>query len=256
MTILNVDPGVNRPSVVRFSSAEPPPPGPTDLEHLPVAVRLEDEVLVVRRRGRHHLDRSRARIHGDDRAAAVAEQLLRQRLRLRVDREDDVVAVHRRAAEAVQRALDRVAEVRVRPREEGVQGLLESGLRVRRRRVADRLRGEPALRVAPEEERLPVPLHRAIGGEHRLAVGRDDQPARHLELRDELDRVVLPRGEASRRPRLPVRRGDDEGDQEPDGDEREADELPVHRLPTVFARLDTSISPATTRKFATTDDPP
>ena len=66
--------------------------GAANLQHLRVAARLVDQVRVVRRRRRHHGDGAGMRIHRDDRAAPVAEQLLRETLGARADRQLEVVA--------------------------------------------------------------------------------------------------------------------------------------------------------------------
>ena len=65
-------------------------------------------------------------------------------------------------------------------------------------------------RVRPEVERLVAHLLPHVLREQRLAVGRIDLPAIDAELRNALDRVVLLRLQAARRPRLPVRGGDDQ----------------------------------------------
>ena len=86
--------------------------------------------------------------------------------------------------------------------------------------------------------------------------GRVDQSALDLELRDALNRVVLPVGESRRRPGLPVRRPDHERAEQDDGDDGEPGQLPVHSARSRLARFETSINPASTRKFATTLEPP
>src|SRR5205814_3804196 len=118
------------------------------------------------------------------------------------------------------------------------------------RRIADRLRGEPVRRVRPEVEVLPAALPAHIRSEHCVAVGREDQAALDLELRDTLDLVVLPRREAARRPRLPVRRRDDERREHDEREKCDAGDLFVHAWE--LARLETRRCPASTRKLATT----
>src|SRR5207248_10843992 len=108
------------------------------------------------------------------------EQLLRERLCARIEREDDVVAAYGRAAELVERALKRVAQVRVRAGEVVVQRLLEPGLRVGRRRVSDGLRRKPVLGVTAEEQPLPGDALRPVHREPRRAVVAEDEPARDL----------------------------------------------------------------------------
>src|SRR5262249_53487665 len=100
---------------------------------------------------------------------------------------------------------------------------------------------------------LPADVRRV----DRLRVRAEDLSALHGELRHALDRVVLLRGEAARRPDLPVGRADDEGDQQRQGEGRHARDSAVHSMPrSAFARFETSISSASSRKFATTLDPP
>src|SRR6185312_16014193 len=106
---------------------------------------------------------------------------------------------------------------------------------------------------APEVEGLVAVFHRAVRGEHRLPVGRVDEATPDLKLRDALDLVVLLRGQAARRPGLPVRGRDDERAQQDEGDECEAGDLAVHWL---FARCETRSRPASSTKLATTDEPP
>ncbi len=110
------------------------------------------------------------------------------------------------------------------------------------------------MRIAPEVERLAVDLPLPVRREYR-AVGGADQPALDLELGDALDRVVLPRRKIARRPRLPVGRADDEHGDQRQRDECDAADLGVHRA-RASARFETSRSPATMTKFATTLDPP
>ena len=88
-----------------------------------------------------------------------------------------------------------VFEVRVRARQVVVQRALEARARARLGRVADELREQAALRVAAQVQRLAGDPLRPVGGERR-AVGGEDLPALDRELRDALDRVVLPVGEA------------------------------------------------------------
>ena len=101
--------------------------------------------------------------------------------------------------------LDERGEVALGAGQDAVERLLEAGAAARDGRVADDVRGEPALRIAAEVERLAVPASR-----RRLRAstrpGREDQPAADLELGDTLDLVVLAGREAGSRPRLPVRR--------------------------------------------------
>jgi hypothetical protein len=162
--------------------------------------------------------------------------------------------VHGAAAEPVELVPERVREVRVRAGQVVVQRLLEPGARPALRRVADHLRGEALLRVAPLEERLPGDALARVHGELR-AVGADDLSTRDRELRDLLDRVVLAVVQRADRPRLPVRRGDDERDEQHHRHDREMQQLLVH-VAGRLARWDTSISPATSRKFETTLEPP
>src|SRR5262249_55771478 len=77
------------------------------------------------------------------------------------------------------------------------------------------------------------------------------------ELRDAREVVVLPVREPRDGERLPVRRRDDQRAQQHERGDREARHLLVHASPrTVFARFESSISPASRMKFATTLEPP
>ena len=172
----------------------------------------------------------------------------------RVDRQHDVVADDRLARERVELRAEHRAQAAVRAGEVVVQRTLQSRSRPRLGRVADDVRSERAVRIAPEVERLAVDLPLPVRREHR-AVGGADQPALDLELGDALDRVVLPRGEIARRPRLPVRRADDEHADQRQRDERDAADLGVHRA-RASARFETSRRPASMTKFATTLEPP
>ena len=66
---------------------------------------------------------------------------------------------------------------------------------------------------------------------------------------------LLPVGEPARGPGLPVRRAEDERDDEREPDQREAADLRVHRGGS-FARFEIRRRPARRTKFATTLDPP
>ena len=219
------------------------------------AVRLERHVGVVGRRRRHREHRSGLRVEGDGRAAAPGEVLEREPLHGRTQREDHVVAVHRLPAELAELLLERVGEVRVRARQVVVQCLLESRRRAGLGRITDHLRREVPCRVAPREDRKPVLAVPAVRREH-VAPG-EYLAAVDREPRDELDRVVLLVGEVADRPRLPVRRRDDERREQDERGDRDVEELLVHAAASCrFALCDMSISPATSRKLATTLDPP
>src|SRR5919199_3298144 len=123
------------------------------------------------------------------------------------------------------------------------------------RRVADDLRHERPGGVAAEVEGLAADAFGDVRRGHRVPVAGVDLPPLDRELRDALDRVVLPVGEPGRRPRLPVRRAEDERGDEREPDEREAADLRVHPG-GAFARLETRRRPARRTKFATTLDPP
>ena len=200
-----------------------------DAQHLRVIVL--DEIGIVGRRRRHHVHGAGAHVHRHDGAAAIAELLLRDALRRRAERQQQAVALHRPAAELVQRTLERVAEVRVGARQIVVHRALQARLGARRGRVADRLGGHRVLRIAAEIERLPADLSLRVRSEDRLLALVLDQPALDRELHHALDRVVLLVLKARRRPRLPVRRRDDERCEEHDGDDREPVELPIQVAP-------------------------
>ena len=167
---------------------------------------------------------------------------------------DDVVADDRLASERVELRAEHRAQAAVRAREVVVQRAFEPRPRARLGRVADDVRRECAVRIAAEVERLAVHLPPPVRGEHR-SVGGADEAALDLELRDALDCVVLPRGEVACRPRLPVRRADDERADQRQRDERDPADLGVHRA-RASARFETSRRPASMTKFATTLEPP
>ena len=213
-----------------------------------------DQVRVVGRPRGHHQQLPVARVERDHRAALARELLHRHALRARLDRQPDVVALDRRAADLVERRLEDGAEVRVRAGQVVVQRRLEPRARARLGRVADEVREQAALRVAAQVELLAGDLLDPVRGEDR-PVGGPDQAALDRELGHALDLVVLPVGEARAGPGLPVGRADDQRRHEPDGDECEPCDLPVHPR-SAFARLETSRRPASRTKFATTLEPP
>ncbi len=230
--------------------------GSLDLPHLVVAVRLHHEVRVVRRRRGHCDDRAGLRIEHHDRAAAVAELVEREPLDVGAQGEIDVVPVHRLAAEAVQLVLERVGEVRVRAGQVVVERLLEPGRDAALRRVAGHLRREVVLRVVPREGRQAVLVEPAVRREDG-AVGSEDLAAVDREPLDLRDPVVIAGREVGLGPRLPVGGRHEQGRQQDERDDGDVPELPVHaRASSRFARFETSISPATSRKLATTLEPP
>jgi hypothetical protein len=122
------------------------------------------------------------------------------------------------------------------------------------------VRGEVAAGIAAEVERLPVDLLRHVLREHEVPVGGVDLSAVDTELRDADERVVLPRLEPRRGPRLPVRRSDDERRDQHDRRAGEPRDLFVHCHGSsprfAFARFEMSISPASRTKLPRTLDPP
>jgi hypothetical protein len=104
------------------------------------------------------------------------------------------------AAELVEHLVDGRREVRVRRGQIVVQRPFETRPRATDGRVADHVRGEVALRVAPEVEGSLVDVALHVRGEAPERGSRDDQPPVHRELGDTLDRVVLDR----RAPELPT----------------------------------------------------
>src|SRR5204863_2238010 len=111
-------------------------------------------------------------------------------------------------------------------------------------------------RVAAEVERLPADLLLHVRGQQRVSVGRVDLAALDRKLRDEPDLVVLTVGQSRVRPRLPVRRADDQRGQQDERDDADLGDLLVHRSIPRLARFETSSSPASRTKLATTLDPP
>src|SRR5262249_6087106 len=121
---------------------------------------------------------------------------------------------------------------------------------------ADDVGEQRAGRVTAKVQRLAADLRAHVRGEDRAAVRRVDLSALDRERRDQLDVVVLACGEARVRPRLPVRHaGDQCGEQHERGAAEVRDRF-VQRSISRFARFETSSSPASRRKFATTLEPP
>ena len=135
-----------------------------------------DQVRVVGRPRGHHQHLPGARVERDHRAALARELLHRHALRARLDRQPDVVALDRRAADLVERRLEDGAEVRVRAGQVVVQRRLEPRARARLRRVADEVREEAALRVAAQVELLAAdlldPVRRRGSSRRRRGSGR------------------------------------------------------------------------------------
>ena len=98
-----------------------------------------DQVRVVGRPRGHHEQLPVARVERDHRAALACELLHRHALRARLDRQPDVVALDRRAADLVERRFEHGAEVRVRAGQVVVQRRLEPRARARLGRVADQV---------------------------------------------------------------------------------------------------------------------
>src|SRR4029078_3218375 len=132
-------------------------------------------------------------VQDDGRTALAAQRGLRDPLWSDLEVEDEVVTAHRRALELVGQLVPDRPEVGVGRRQIRVLLPFDAGARAALRRVADRLRREPVRRVRAEVQRLPASLARDVLRENRLAVGRIDEAALDLELRDALDRVVLAR---------------------------------------------------------------
>ena len=191
---------------------------------------LLDEVRVEARRGRHDPDLPGPGVERDDCPAARPELALRATCwasRSSVVRTSfPSIGLPRSSSSALSTTVERFC---VRRRQVVVQRALEPGPRAPDRRVADDVRGQRALRVAAEEERLRADLALDVPREPPPRLEREDEPAVDRELRDAPDRVVLPGREAGGRPRLPVRRHHDEQSDERERDVREPDDLPVHR---------------------------
>ena len=215
---------------------------------------LDEVGVVARLRGeREHVPVPG--IEHDGRAALAGELPHREPLEPGARGQDQVVAGDRDALELVERLVEDGAEVRVRCRQVGVLLLLQPGPRTLLGRIADQVGEQRPLRITAEVERLPAAPALDVRREQR-PVGGADQAALDAELGDALDRVVLPGREPGRGPRLPPRRRDD---QRRDQDERrdgELRDLPVHDVLGAFARFETSISPASRTKLATTLEPP
>jgi hypothetical protein len=212
------------------------------------------EVRVVGRRRRHREHLPRPRIERDDSPTVRPELVEGGLLRIDVQVEDDVVADDRLPAELVEGFRDDRREVRVRGRQVVVERALEPRAGLPDGRIADDLRGEPALGVATEVEGLASDRAAAVAREASEGGSRKDQAAVDRELGHALDRVVLTVGKARGGPGLPVRRHRDERPDEDQRDVGEADDLPVHF--GVFARLETRRSRARRRKLATMLVPP
>src|SRR4029450_12032960 len=110
-------------------------------------------------------------------------------LRPRPEREDQVVAFDRCAAELVQGGVEQGGEVRVRAGEVVVARLLHPRPRRRLGRVPDGMREEWSTWIAPEIERLPADAPADVARDE-CSVRRIDVPALDRELGDDLDRVV------------------------------------------------------------------
>ena len=194
-----------------------------------------DQVGVVGRARNADEHRPGLRVERDRGAALAAQCVERDALRLRLQGQVQVVALDRLALELVERRVEHRAQVRVRAGQEVVLGLLEPGPRANLGRVADDVGREAALRVLAEVERLPAGAAPVVVGQDRVPVTGDDRAALDRELGDALDRVVLPVGQAVRRPRLPVRRPDDQGREQDEPDDRDARDLAVHSCPPARA---------------------
>src|SRR6188472_81645 len=223
-----------------------------DLRDLPEVVL--DEIRVVARRRGHDEEPPVARVDRRDRAARPAELLERDLLPVEVERRHDGVADDRLAPSLVKLPLDEPAEVPLGPSQDAVHRLLEPRAGARGRRIAHDVRGQLALRVAAEVELPRVLRHDSVPREH--ATWCEDQATPHLELRDALDLVVLPRREPRSRPGLPVGGADDQRDDQRHRRPPHADQLAVHVGAVRTARWETSRSSASMTKFETTLEPP
>jgi hypothetical protein len=241
---VNVVSGLTLP-VSRAAAAVPP----EDLREI-----VLDLARVVPRRRRHRQHATRGRLEGDGRATVAGERPLSHALEPRIDRQHDVVADDRLPRECVELGAEHRAEAAVRAGEVVVQRAFEASPRPRLRRIPDDVGGEHGVRITAEIERLAVHPLPTVRSEH-CSVSCEDEAALDLELRHALDRVVLPRREVASRPRLPVRRADDERSDQRQRDEGDPADLGVHRA-RASARFETTRSPASMTKFATTLDPP
>jgi hypothetical protein len=196
------------------------------------------------------------RIERDGGAAVPGERVLRGLLGARIDRRDDVVAPLRDPPELVERVVEKRVEVRVRARQVVVQRLLEPRARALDRRVADGPRCELTGGIRAEVPRAAelLLLHLSVAREGRLPVRGEDRAPVDRELLDDQLRVALARLEVGRLPE-PVRRHDDERDEEADEDEEEPANLGVH-VRSRFTRSETMRRRARMMKLATMLDPP
>ncbi len=246
---------MKRPALARFRSGAAGVQSAVDPGD--AAVVVLDEVRVEARRRRHDEHLPAPRIERDDGAALRPELLLRDLLGAEIEVRDDVVPADRLALQLVHSPVDDGREIRVRGRQVVVQRALEAGARAPDGRVADDVRGQRAVGVAPEVERLAADLPGAVPREPLARLVREDETAVDRELGDAPDGVVLARREPGRGPRLPVRRHHDERTDEEQGDVGEPDDLPVHAGSLgLFARSETRRRSASRRKFETTLVPP
>ena len=117
---------------------------------------------------------------------------------------DHVVARHRLALQLVADPAQHGREVGVGGGQVVVLGQLQPGAPGADRVVPDRVAEQRPQRIAAQEHVQAVLRALGVGGQHRVAVGGQDQPALDLQLPVDQAGVVLPGGQARRRPDLPV----------------------------------------------------
>ena len=221
----------------------------------PAEVRL-DVVRVVARRRHHHAHAARARIERDDRAAAGC-RARRGPPAGRSRRASSRRCRRRSACRSACRGTGRRATRGCGPSRSGSGSATARARCATARRSSSRRRARRAGPAGSGGSRTcGRPTRRSLL-RARTRDGREDQAALDLELGDALDRVVLALGERRAGPGLPVRRRDDQGDEEAHREAGDPGDLPVHRCTAVAAaRFETRSSKPSMTKLDTIDEPP